>query len=752
LEAIVNSLVKRLLTQAGLVLAGVVLCTSGLLAGDADMIDWDKASPSEIHERLGQSKAQALLDQQFYRKLMAQEKAISNQTGYDVLHYDIFMRINDTTEWIYGQVGVTAEVVDMFLQVVELDLLGNMTVDSVVTDSSQLSFSHPGDILSVDLGRAFGPGEQLSFTVFYDGHPTEGGFQGFSFDTRATGKVMSSLSEPYFARSWWPCKDRMDDKADTYSIAIEVDTSFYVASNGTLDSVVQPGGNTHTYYYSVGYPMVTYLFSLAISKYTVWYDEYVYNDGADTLPLVHAVYPDWYSYSLPRYGETPNMMAIFEEAFGPYPFRDEKYGHANFEWGGGMEHQTMSSMGGSSFGFSLPVVAHELAHQWWGDMITCETWTDIWLNEGWASYAEAVWTLAEQGWGAYQSYMNGMAYTGGGTIHRADTTDVWSIFHGGLSYDKASWVVHMLRGMLGDSLFFVGIDAYYNSEHQHGSATTEDFKNVWEAASGWELDFYFDQWIYGTYRPNYNWAWLVELSDSAGYDLYIWTKQVQTSQPQVFTMPIPFVVSYSGGGNDTLKLWVDQREQILRANVPANVTSVQLDPADWVLKYQSVKDFGVRLITMADEIDTATQYTPFSYALEARGGTGDYLFVFSGGTLPNGVALGSDGVLSGVPTEFGDYSFQAYVTDDVSTGADWRTYTLTVVESDGLPGDVIPDGSVNVADLTALVDFLFGGGPAPLNPNQADVDASCTINVQDVTYLTSYLFQSGPAPVMGCVQ
>lgn len=747
-----NSPVKHLFA-GGILLFIVVLSFGTVVADDADLVDWDKASPSEIHQRLGQSKAEALLDQQFYRKLMAQEKGVTNQTAYDVLHYDIEMRINDTTEWIYGRVGVTAQVLDNFLQIIELDLLSNMIVDSVTTDSSQLSYSRSGDILSVDLGRAFEPDEQFTFDIFYNGHPSEGGFQGFSFDNRVTGKVMSSLSEPYFARSWWPCKDRMDDKADTYSIAIEVDTSFYVASNGTLDSVVNPLGNTHTYYYSVSYPMVTYLFSLAISRYTVWYDEYVYNSGADTLPLVHAVYPDWYSYSLPRYGETPNMLAAFEEAFGAYPFRNEKYGHANFEWGGGMEHQTMTSMGGSSFGFSLPVVAHELGHQWWGDMITCETWTDIWLNEGWASYSEAVWTLADEGWSAYRSYMNSMAYTGGGTIYRADTTDVWSIFHSGLAYDKGAWVVHMLRGMLGDSLFFAGIDAYYNSEHQHGSATTEDFKNVWETATGWELDFYFDQWIYGTYRPDYDWAWLVEPSDSTGYDLYIWVEQMQTSNPQVFTMPVPFVVSYSGGGNDTLKLWVDQDEMFLRANVPSDVSDVQLDPADWVLKYESEEAFGVRLITMEDEVDTAIQYSPYSYALEAKGGdTSNYLFVLSGGSLPEGLTLSDDGVISGVTTEVGDFSFQAYVTDNAKLGADWRTYTLTVAEAEGIPGDVVPDGSVNVSDLTYLAGYLFSGGPEPVNPNTADVNADCSVNVQDLTYLVAYLFESGAGPLMGCVQ
>ena len=216
--------------------------------------------------------------------------------------------------------------------------------------------------------------------------------------------------------------------------------------------------------------------------------------------ITHYSYPERFNSSRKALlDETSAMIEVFSQKYGEYPFVDEKYGHANFAWGGGMEHQTMTSMGASDFGFSEPVVVHEAAHQWWGDMITCESWSDIWLNEGWASYAEADYYLEKNGWFAYHNYMNSMAYTGGGTIYVYDTTNVWNIFHGGRSYDKGAWVVHMLRGVLGHEAFYQGVEAYYNSEFQHGAADTEDFRDVFEAATGVELDWFFEEWIYGTF-------------------------------------------------------------------------------------------------------------------------------------------------------------------------------------------------------------------------------------------------------------
>ncbi len=718
---------------------------------DDERIDWDNAPPSLIHQKMWEAKASAYMDKQFARNLAAQEGLIYTQTNYDVLFYDIFIRVDDTAEIIYGRVKFVALAAEDDVSELQVNFYDNMTIDSIVSPSGILSYSRSNNIVTITLDASYNTSEQFRFDFYYHGHPTEGGFQAFAFDTRLGKKVISTLSEPYFARTWWPCKDRMDNKADSFSIAVEVDTVFYVGSNGTLDSIVYNGGTTNTFYYSVRYPMTTYLFSLAISEYAVWYDEWVYNGDRDTMPIVNAVYPDRYTYSLDKLSVTPGAITIYSNNYGPYPFVNEKYGHSNFQWGGAMEHQTMTSTSGSDFGFSTPVVVHELSHQWWGDMITCKTWGDIWLNEGWASYSEALYYLGTEGWDSYHNYMNGMDYSGGGTIYIYDTSSVWNIFSS-IVYDKGAWAVHMLRGVLGDSLFFAGVNAYYHSQYQYAAATTEDFKNVFESATGVELDWFFDEWIYGEYRPNYHWSYWEEPSDTGGYDVFLHVAQVQTSDPQVFTMPVDFFFDLSSWPDDTLTLWIDKRSSLFKFNFPSTVSTIKLDPSDWVLKYQLNKQWQLFIVTLNEELSDGRQYFAYEDTIEARGGTGSNTWSIAGGSLPAGYSIDSNGVVSGTTSDTGLFTFTVLVDDNGSSYLDQAEFTIHFSPTTVIPGDVDMSGSVNICDLTFIVDYLFRGGPPPPVLNTADVNGSCDISVEDLTYLVAYLFQNGSAPVMGCVE
>ncbi len=727
-----------------------LIVTGSSVSADAGgpATDWDKASPAEIHQRLWEAKATALSDKEMVRRLAQAKMAPNNQTDYDMLFYDIFIRVDDTAEVIYGRVKFVAQATVGGLNTVEIDFYDNMDIDSIVAPTGPLSHTRANDVVTVTLDSTYRVNEQFEFDFFYHGTPVQEGFQAFSFSWNSGNRIISTLSEPYFARTWWPCKDRMDDKADSFKIAIEVDTAFYVGSNGTLDSTIDHGGNTHTFYYFVGYPMATYLFSLAISEYFVWYDEWVYNSGADTMPLVHAVYPAWYLYSLDHFDITPSALTVLSNNYGQYPFATEKYGHSNFSWTGAMEHQTMSSMAGSQFGFSTPVVVHELAHQWCGDMITCESWHDIWLNEGWASYSEALYYLETEGWASYHSYMNGMDYSLGGTIYCQDTTSVGGIFTSRV-YDKGAWAVHMLRGVLGDSLFFVGVDAYYNSAHRHGSATTADFQNVFETATGVDLDWFFDEWIFGEYRPNYHWAFWSEVSDSSGYDVYVYVKQVQTTNPQVFTMPVDF---YFEGPADTATLFIDERTDRFKLNLPQNVTDMELDPSDWVLKYNVKANWWLHIVSLEDELAAGQQYTQYNDTIEYRGGSGSYSWSISAGQLPDGFALDDDGVITGSTTDTGLFAFDVTINDNSYGYTDVADFVLYIAPVTYVPGDLSNDDDVNVMDLSILVDYLFRQGGPPEILNTADVDGSCEINVEDVTYLVDYLFRNGLAPLPGCVE
>jgi len=269
------------------------------------------------------------------------------------------------------------------------------------------------------------------------------------------------------------------------------------------------------------------------------------------------------------------MIVLFAEKYGEYPFINEKYGHAEFGWGGGMEHQTLTSMGGYSEG----LIAHELAHQWWGDLITCASFHHIWLNEGFARYGQALWAESNGGTHAYKSFMDNHSYYGEGTIYVENPVSVGDIFHGGLSYNKGGWVVHMLRRVVGDSVFFEIMHSYSSNDSlAYGAATTEDFQAVCEDISGLDLDDFFQQWIYGDWYPKYRLSWVANPAD--GYNIQI--DQLQTTG--FFHMPIDLHIT--GPYIDTI-IVVDNYEssQVYHyGGFGTIIDNITLDPDNWILK------------------------------------------------------------------------------------------------------------------------------------------------------------------------
>jgi len=716
---------------------------------------WENSiSPSELHAMMAEKKAEALARSRYAQTVTAAE-VLSTQTNYDVLYYDLYIRVNDTTQILYGRNTIAALAAEDAVSAVEVDLHTAMTVDSIVSGSGPLGFTRSGDVVTVTLDQAYDTGEPFEFDIWYFGHPTEGGLQAFDFSSYGGRPMISSLSEPYFARTWWPCKDRMDDKPDSMDIAIEVDTSFYVGSNGLLDSTVAAGPNSHTYYWRVRYPIVTYLFSVSIYPYTVWEQDYVYNGGADTMPIVHAVFPDQYTTSLTTWGQSPEMIDILSASFGPYPFLEEKYGHANFLWGGGMEHQTMTSMIGNWFGFHIPTIVHELSHQWWGDMITCLSWEDIWLNEGWASYSEAVYYLYKEGWSSYRSYMNGMRYTGGGTVWCDDTTSVNRIFSPSLSYDKGAWVVHMLRGVLGEAKFSAGVSAYYNSQYQYGAASTENFKDVFEAATGDELDWFFEDWVYGTYYPNYWYYYMTEPNDTGMYDVYVVIKQTQTTSPQVFRMPVDLYLDYAGTGGDTAVVWADERQKRFKLVSPVDLDNVGLDPAGWILKAVTPRAWELFIVSLEGDLANGLQYAPYTDTVEYRGGSSGQTVTIIDGALPTGYTIDNTGRILGSTNDTGLFTFTVKVKDNLINWADSAAFSIRVEENlsccIGSRGNIQlmgecndVDQSVDVGDLTDLIDHLFINFTPLCCVEEADLMPESSpdgqVDVSDLTELIDFLF------------
>jgi aminopeptidase N len=504
---------------------------------------------------------------------------------FDVTHYDIAIDVDFGTETIEGDVSISAVATAPVLLQVPIDLHDDFTILEISRDGAPLAYTRASDRLAITLDDALSNGDPFTLRIRYEGPPAEEGLQSFVFDTHAGHPLAASLSEPWFARTWWPCKETATDKA-TADVAFTVPADMVAASNGILESV-EDHGATRTYRWSTDYPTATYLISLAATNFTTWSDVYVAGDGTE-VPVEFYAYPEDAGDATSAWPEVIDQMTYFRSVFGEYPFAGEKYGMAEFPFGGAMEHQTITSMGeccvtGSS------IMAHELAHQWWGDLVTCASWEHIWLNEGFATWSEALWYGHENGGDdAYRTYMGWLNDEDGfpAPVYRYDVSEPWSIFSY-VVYYKGAWVVHMLRGVLGDEDFFAGL-LDYRAAHAYAHATTEDLQAVLEARSGKDLDAFFEQWIYGDGRPDYEVAWVANVPGPGQMTVFV--EQVQP-QP-VFEMPVEVEVATDQGPVRFI-LQNDQRTQSFVLDVAGTVQGLVVDPDDWILDWHHEVTVGV---------------------------------------------------------------------------------------------------------------------------------------------------------------
>ena len=559
----------------------------------------DSVPADRFPHRAEEARAKARFAERAQRMAELATIRTPNQDLFDVTWYGLNLTLTPTTTTLSGTVTTTAQVVSGPVTTFDFNLKSTMSVSAATSGGGATTFSSAANILTVNLDRSYATGETVTLTVTYSGNPAGDSFGWSSF---AGLPMIWTLSEPFGAREWWPCKDHNDDKADSVDVTVTLPDNLVVASNGVLVSDVD-NGTTRTVHWHSGHPIATYLVSLACHPYTVFSDWYTPQGGGSPMEVKFFVYPSHYSQVQATYALTVPMIDAYAQGWGEYPFLDEKYGHAEFVWGGGMEHQTCTSLGG----YSEDLISHELAHQWWGDNITCADFHHVWLNEGFATWAEAYWKERTAGVATYRDYMDGAAYMGPGTIYVENTTDFNAIFDSNLSYNKASWVVHMLRGALGDTDFFAGL-AHYRALYEGSVATTEQLRDAMEDVSGRDLDKFFQEWIYGEYFPVYGYGWS---PTAGGIDLTV--EQLQTNTG-LFTMPIPIrVVSDAGTFDFTVE--DSLASQAFSIAVAGNVQDVQLDPDKWILRQvqstvtNATLDRGILLVNGVDWASYGTEIT-----------------------------------------------------------------------------------------------------------------------------------------------
>lgn len=435
---------------------------------------------------------------------LSNKKATNASSNFNIHYTKFIFKVNPVVRYLEAEVAIRFKT-NISTDSIVLDLSFQLIVDSILYNGYKINFlQRANNSLVVYFNVALVANDDNGITIFYKGEPGSSGYGSFIQDTHNNIPIIWTLSEPYGSKDWFPCKNGLNDKIDSIDVYI-VHPSFYNAtSNGVLQSK-QTNTNQSISFFKHRYPIASYLIAIAVTNYTV--QQINIPLGNYSLPYVTTLYPESVEEFSKLLIPTINALQLFSKSFGVYPFYKEQYGITQFGWGGGMEHQTNSFLSAPD----TNVMAHELAHQWFGNKLTCNSWQHIWLNEGFATFAANYFfekTDTSKFSKLLLTQLNNITSLPDGSVFVTDTTDIGRVFSSRLSYDKAAYVLRMLRFTVGDSVFFEAINNYLNdTQLQYSFVTTNNFIQHIEAVAKQDLSWFFNQWIYGEGFPTYNITW-----------------------------------------------------------------------------------------------------------------------------------------------------------------------------------------------------------------------------------------------------
>jgi aminopeptidase N len=518
----------------------------------------------------------AAMEAQAHARLVTETESSFASNNFDIKYLRCVWEVNPALRYIKGSVTVYFRATAATDNIV-LDLMDVLRTDSVLQRNNRINFTQQNNTLSITLANNIVVGALDSVSIFYQGTPPETGFGSFVLSTHAGTPVMWTLSEPYGARDWWPCKNGLDDKIDSIDVYLLHANIYRGASNGLLQSERPVAGNKTLTHWKHRYPIATYLICFAVTNYQVFTVNVQL--GNKSLPVQTHCYPESLVTFQTNTFRVLDQLKNFSEKYGEYPFINEKYGHVQFSWGGGMEHQTSSFMTSTS----ESLMAHELAHQWFGNMITTASWEDIWLNEGFATYL--TYSYLEEtrtpGNNFYRrALVNDVVSLPNGSVKVYDTSSVNQIFSSRLSYSKGAFLNYMLRFVLGDEVYLRAIRNYLNDPLlKHGYARTADLKRHLEAESGKDLSKFFEQWYEKEGYPSFN----VQFSQ-LGVGGVKFTLNQTTSHPSVpfFETPVALVFK-NATQQKTVKVTHRTNGQQFIEQLGFVADTVLVDPEYWIL-------------------------------------------------------------------------------------------------------------------------------------------------------------------------
>jgi aminopeptidase N len=534
----------------------------------------------------------------------------SDPRGFDVQHADYILDLVDLPPddpFVTGTAALTIRLLDPAPALLRLDFVDDYEVSEVLRDGDPVPFTHVGDTLTVALPDPPQAGAEHVVRLSWSGSPPRHGpFRaGLLLRQQRDGPSVGNVNQPYSTHSWLPCKDHPADKS-TLAMTVTAPDSLTVVANGRLLGTEALPGERTRWSWRTDHPIAPYLIGLMASPFVSRHE------NCAGLRLEYHSFAEHVVDADSAYARTCDMVTHFEDLFGPYPFRDEKYAQAEFVWFGAMENQTVSAMGQAAL--LLPtrnaelIVAHELAHHWFGNSLTPTLWRDLWLNEGFARYCEMLWVEHAEGHASYLAEMQRLRrddlFVGDGLLGDPDP-----VLPNIMVYDKGAWVLHMLRGWLGDDDFFAFLRAYAtHPELVYALTDRERFAVVGREVTGRDVGAFLRPWLETEAVPELAVRWR---PDGGGTLVEV----VQRQGAPAFPLVVPVRV-HAGSETIDRELRMDDLLAGTRVMTAAPVDSVVIDPDGWLL-WRSATTAPPQLLAAQPRPNPSVGQTTLAYWLAA---------------------------------------------------------------------------------------------------------------------------------------
>ena len=481
------------------------------------------------------------------------------------------------------------------------ELHPDYTIDSILLNNHKTNYYRENYLLKIPNHH-----KEFNICIYYHGkiNINQGQFMGGlgvinGTDPNTKQLVTYTLSEPFSASDWWPSKQSLNDKIDSADLFFTTENPNLVGSNGVLISKKMVDNEHTKFHWKTRYPTTYYLFSFSVGSYLDYSFKTSLPGLKDSLLVQNFIYSDSlvFKNSKKNIDLTGEYLKLYSSLFGIYPYNKEKYGHCLSTINGGMEHQTMTTLNG----FDPYLVSHELAHQWFGDHVTCSSFSDIWLNEGFATYSEYLMyekLFPEKKDLLLSSFIQRAKTFKTGSVYVQDTLNESRIFSRELTYDKGALIIHTLRYLINnDSLFFKSLKEY-QTKFSHSFASVKDFKKIVEQICGIDLTNYFNEWYYGEGYPIY----AVQTEKSSETKINI-QQSTSSSKTPLFTTPLELLIARDNLSDTLIRVNITKNNEVLNFPNSLKLSYVKsIDPNNRILhettSFLNINELDTKMINV----------------------------------------------------------------------------------------------------------------------------------------------------------